>query len=460
MRQIFFGWILMLGFWSAPGHLWAQKTKILPPPSFSFKDGTQAVFMNILRAKTVLVLDVENKTSEAITQIEFKTWEDGHPVFDLIPNPSEVSLNDEPIKTKVIDTPSRASKLRMMEPFVSAGTHILSVRHSLKAGLRFRRVQVSLGFWYSDLEDRKFLEQFLPTNLEFDTYANTLRLKVVGTANAHVLFTNGTSKEIEFNEWEVSYPEFYNCASLFLHLGPVTEFQVMRTDFKSISGKSLPVTVYGKVDEDVLLAFNSRAHEVLKELEKDYGAFPHAQMLIYANQSFQGGMEYAGATVTDLWALAHEITHSYFGRAVMPNGGNAGWIDEAVASWRDSNYPRLEDPGFHQGNLASFSAYQRFTPSAAYTKGRNFIGYLDGKLAEKGKSMKAFLRHLLESQAFEPLSTPFFKKWVEEAYGDSLDDDFFQYVFNRDPNQWIDEDVPPPSPYHPILTQEQLDGLL
>jgi hypothetical protein len=51
-------------------------------------------------------------------------------------------------------------------------------------------------------------------------------------------------------------------------------------------------------------------------------------------------MEYCGATMTDPGALGHELTHSWFARGVMPANGNTGWIDEAVASWRDDGYPR------------------------------------------------------------------------------------------------------------------------
>src|SRR5690606_31939202 len=115
-------------------------------------------------------------------------------------------------------------------------------------------------------------------------------------------------------------------------------FVVRQKEFQSLDGRSLPVTVYMKKIWSYFSApsvYLDRAIEVLTELESDYGAFPHSGMLIYASPAFQGGMEYAGATITNFKALAHEITHSYFGRGLMPANGNAAWIDEALASWRD-----------------------------------------------------------------------------------------------------------------------------
>ena len=78
----------------------------------------------------------------------------------------------------------------------------------------------------------------------------------------------------------------------------------------------------------------------MRELEQTYGPYPHEALLIYCTGNISGGMEYAGATMTSLEALGHEITHSWFARGVMPANGNAGWIDEAIARWRDRGYPR------------------------------------------------------------------------------------------------------------------------
>lgn len=436
----------------------AQKGYILPPPSFDVGNGAQGIFINILWARYTITFDVEHAQVVALTQFEFQNWDEGAPLFDLVPEPIEITLDGERVQSRVIKTPDRETKLRLIDSVVSKGNHMVTIRHRLTQGVKFKGDRVNSGFWYSDLDDRQFLEQFLPSNLEFDTYFVSMRVRVIGTTIEHVLLTNGVVTPINENEWQIRYPEFYNTASLFFHLGPRDEFQISQTEFKSVSGKVLPVIVYSKSESVDLDSFATRSHATLQELERDYGSFPHEKLIVYANPQFDGGMEYAGATITNLWALSHEITHSYFGRAVMPANGNAGWIDEAVASWRDARYPRLQDPGYSSGNLARFSAYRRTTTEDAYTLGRNFIGYLDNLFAQRGSSMKAFLRDLVAKRAYEPISTPFFKSWLEAAYGAKMDDDFRQYVYNREAALWDDEEKSPRNPYHPRLSQSYLES--
>ena len=72
--------------------------------------------------------------------------------------------------------------------------------------------------------------------------------------------------------------------------------------------------------------------------------------------------------------------------------------------------------------------------------------------------MKAFLRDLVAKRAYEPISTPFFKSWLEAAYGAKMDDDFRQYVYNREAALWDDEEKSPRNPYHPRLSQSYLES--
>jgi hypothetical protein len=102
------------------------------------------------------------------------------------------------------------------------------------------------------------------------------------------------------------------------------------------------------------------ARNVMQELEQTFGAYPHETLLVYCTGASSGGMEYAGAAMTSQAALGHEITHSWFARGVMPANGSAGWIDEAIARWRDLGYPRANviapRPLVH---LAGFSPYRQ-----------------------------------------------------------------------------------------------------
>ncbi len=110
--------------------------------------------------------------------------------------------------------------------------------------------------------------------------------------------------------------------------------------------------------------------------------------------------------MTDTGALGHELTHSYFARGIMPANGNAGWIDEALASWRDNRYPRSTSIS-GTANMAGRPGYTRFTDYAAYSYGARFMAYLDGKFAAQG-GLKTYLRKLVDEKAF----TPYFFKFL------------------------------------------------
>jgi hypothetical protein len=142
-----------------------------------------------------------------------------------------------------------------------------------------------------------------------------------------------------------------------------------------------------------------------------------------------GGMEYAGATVTNENALEHEMFHSYFARGVTPANGNAGWIDESLASWRDGGYRRLSSLS-GSSSMAAHASYTRKTDTAAYGFGAQFMSLLDHKFAHKG-GLKPFMNKLLEKKLFEPLFTEDFIQEMELFYGEKVQAIFKQYVYQK-----------------------------
>ncbi len=453
----------ILAWFGAQENLWAQKKGLIHmPPAIELSNGQKAVFVDIRWAQYKIIVDIDQKVVEVWTNLEFQNWEEGLPIIDLVPNPLAVTMADQQLKTREIRTPDKATYLRVIEANVSPGNHLVQIRHRLTKGVSFGDGSAGLAFWYSDLDDREFLEQFLPTNLEYDLYPMFFRIELRGATQVHRVFTNGKLTALDEGVWNVEFPEHFSASSPFFHLGRESDFEVQATTFASKKGKPLPVIIYGKEGVDIE-DFTSRAHETLKELERDYGAFPHDKLVVYAAPSFPGGMEYSGATITNLWALSHEITHSYFGRGLIPANGNSGWMDEAIASWRDANYPRLDDPGYSRANLAKFSPYRRTTTRDAYTKGRNFMGYLDSRIADKKQSgLKVFLGEFLREKLFQPITTNTFQLALEAYMSDTLGDEFNQYVYDANHVWGLQsvEPLAPRSPYHPRIDFSQWIELL
>jgi hypothetical protein len=117
---------------------------------------------------------------------------------------------------------------------------------------------------------------------------------------------------------------------------------------------------------------------------------------------------------------------------MMPANGNSGWLDEALASWRDNGYPRSTSLSGTSG-MSSHPYYTRTTDTAAYTFGARFMAYMDGKLAEKG-GLKPFMRHMTDKRIFNPLFVEEFSKELSDFSGINVEGDFRKHTYGGKAN--------------------------
>jgi hypothetical protein len=111
----------------------------------------------------------------------------------------------------------------------------------------------------------------------------------------------------------------------------------------------------------------------------------------------------------------------------MPANGNAGWIDEALASWIDhGSKARTELSG--SSMMAGHPLYTRRTDTDAYTFGANFMELLNGKLA---KGLDDFLKQAVATKKFQPYTTEDFISWMEAYTSSAWAPTFKQYVYQR-----------------------------
>jgi hypothetical protein len=404
------------------------------PKSFAYKTGN-AVFVDFDEATYNITYDIDQKKAEVIAKIKVNVVEEGFPIFDLIQAPLSVKIDGEEVKADEVTTPSKETKLRVINKSLKIGTYDLDVKVSLSNLIEYTETGVKSAFWVTDLEDRFYLERYIPVNLEYDRVKMIFNVSFNGLKTKQHVFANGKVSWPTEQKAQIEFPDYFTVNSLYFHTTPVGEVELLKTSFKSVNGQEIPVAIYqGIKDADMerLKGLKTIALKVFNELEKDYGAFPHPTITIY-NASLAhmglGGMEYAGATVTDKSALPHELFHSYFARGVVPANGNAGWIDEALASWRDDGYRRLATLS-GSTSMASHAPYTRKTDTAAYSFGSRFMSFLDNKFAAKG-GLKPFMNKLLEKKLFEPIFTEDFIKEMELFYGEKVQDVFNQYVYAR-----------------------------
>lgn len=402
----------------------------LAPPNFDIttsKSSAKFNFVDFQRAHYKITYDVKTKKAFVETLIQFIMTSSGHPLFDLTGNDQATAVLGEEgqVSVKIIDVanPYFKTAYRSIDRALPAGNYILKITSQIENLITFNSQGVRSSFWMSDLNNRRFLERFIPSNLEYDHYQMTFDIQVIGDSQPYQLVTNCEQKLVSENHYLATCPKFFNTASLFYHLFPKSAHTIITGQYQSISGKMIPVYIYGSSVQTAM----KNSFKILKELEADYGPWPHPQLIVYL--SGMGGMEYSGATMTSMSALGHELHHSYFARAIHPANGNAGWIDEAMASWRDENYEQRSSYR-SPTKMAGHSVYRRHTDDLAYTRGEDIIAYFDYKFKDQG-GMKSFMREWVKNILYKPMTTSLFQSQLESFFGVNLKDFFDTYIYGK-----------------------------
>jgi hypothetical protein len=151
------------------------------------------------------------------------------------------------------------------------------------------------------------------------------------------------------------------------------------------------------------------------------------------------------------------MLHSYFAKGVMPANGNSGWIDEAIASWRDKGYQRTPTPGFTGSNIGRRTVYNRSTDKRSYDLGSKFMAYLDYRLQDVG-GLKAFLRGYFATYKRTVVTTEHFKNNLEFFSGLDLSHEFNTLIWGTNPSKA--QESHEENPNHDALTAEQLKSIL
>lgn len=396
------------------------------PNSFSTPKG-KAVFVDFKEARYTLKYDVKKRKAFATTQIRFEQNEEGRPLFDLVSEPQSVTINGELSGSEPISAPDDQTSYRSVSKTLNPGEHVLTITSAIEKNIKFENNGVSNGFWMSDLTDRKYMEQYLPANLEYDQYPMSFSVEILNTADEHEVFTNGAARVLGKNRFEIDFPSYFTTSSVYFHLSPKGRFYRKEFSFASMSGEVVPVLVYSKSSWNL----NNIQEKILGHLgalEARFGPWGHPGLTVYI--AGMGGMEHSGATITSLYALGHELAHSYFARGVMPVDGNSGWIDEAIASWGDDGYDSRGRPYYRSAKMSGFSQYKRITDRKAYSEGASFMEYLNHRLAELG-GLSAFLSKLYSNYLHKNLTTEIFQKELESFSAIDLSSDFSIFVYGE-----------------------------
>lgn len=401
------------------------------PKSFSTSTGP-AVFADFTEAHYQITYDGEKRSAHVKATMKLNMVEAGRLVFDSVEAPAAIAINGENVTATELKTPSQETTVRVLDKTINKGKHTLTVEVPLKNLVEFTNSGVKSAFWTSDLSERQFLERYLPASFEYDRVKMTFDVSFLGYSKKHIIYTNGEVKSLGHNKYRIVYPDFYNASSLYFHAVPEGATDELRFSVKSVDGRDIPAVVYVQRSlipgEASLKTLKEKTTEFFHELEGDYGAYLHDYLIVY--NSGRGGMEYAGATITALSALGHEMFHFYFARGVMPANGNSGWVDEALASWRDEGYKSAATMT-GTSRMSSRAYYTRTTDRQAYSFGERFMRYLNEKLSSKG-GLKPFMRYMVEKRSKAPITVEVFIKEMEAFYGEKLEAEFRKFTYGNE----------------------------
>lgn len=404
----------------------SQNIKLAPPV---FGPNNSYVPMDISSISIDYVFDIGAKKATGVATVKFKQDKEGKPFFDIVPNPTALTVNGEelpPATVKTVSPKQRVTTFRVLDKTMAADTeHEMVISYSISTVPKFGRGTVNAGFFVSDLADRSFFEKFGPTNFQFDPIDHTFNVTVKGASEGHRVFTNGKAESTGDNAWKVVFPSYFNTSTLYFHLVPKSGVKVVEGSYKGKT-KTIPVVVYSKTGTS-LDKYLRQVISKLGSLEKRFGPTIHDSFTVYVSGS--GGMEYSGATITSARAINHELTHSWYARGVFPADGSSSWVDEAVASWQDARYQRASSgPKGPAVKLISSTPYVRQTNRKAYTQGKNLMSQLDYKFKGKG-GIVPMLASFYQAHKSKVFTTEMFKAHLEKESGQSMTAIFNKYVY-------------------------------
>ena len=402
------------------------------PPPFDFADGQRAVFVDFEAATYDLVFEYDGPRATVVTTIDFLQPSLGYPLFDLVPDTiAGATLDDRPVDIDTVRSPDGVSRFRVVLAESGAGPHRLVLRSSFERGVRAQNGGISAGLFLNDWDDRSFLELYVPSNLEYDSYRMTFRITIEGATRGHEVFANAETIRVEAAEdlWEVRFPDFYNASHVYLHVVPEGELEERSFEFAS-AYRLFRVTVYGDSVSDRAV---DAVVQSLRMLEEALGPWPHANLLVHLGRPGRS-MEYAGATRSTIEDLQHELAHSYLGRWIAPAGGDASWFDEAAVMWLiDRGAPTASQLPRGSAAIGATSPYFRPTHQSSYGQGSEVLAHLDYLMRQNndGSTLLTCLRHMAQEQAPEKLTTADIQERLEVCYGGSLQSLFDRHVYGN-----------------------------
>ena len=323
-----------------------------------------------------------------------------------------------------VDLPeSASSRYHVLNESLTRGTHQIHVRYAL----------TNRGQLLSDYADinGKGLQAYVPCNpMLYDRFTFSGKVSVVNDAGkTYRFYSNGTVRSTGTNSWTFEHSSRVNALAPYFHL--LNASTVVGTTTRTFNAINGPITVTAYRTDSTAANTADAADLAVAEiarLESLLGPYAHGDKFTIYLEPGRGGMEFAGATISSLAALKHEVFHSWFATGVFPRYYSDAWLDEALARWFDNANPATALNASSSVRLAGYSPYDLRFPTEAYAFGSQLIAHL-AHLAGGSQTFIALLGAFFELNKLKTVTTEEFRDFVELWLKQDLDAFFMAYVY-------------------------------
>jgi hypothetical protein len=427
----------------------------LAPPSKTV-DGLKAVPIDIQKITATLTFDGATSSGDGDATLEFTTGGvSGNPIFDLRQTITSAWLDGVALPAAKLahhDFGGGAdAKLRIVESVLPANsTHKLRVKYTLgapqasQAGSYLPAMtwsggpRLAFNFGFTDLGAGRYLEAWIPANLIFDQFELVLTLRVLNTAIAHTVITNGTVASLGTNHW--------SAISTLLELRAAdTLASQTGTKLLPVSNTNVNIEAWKLASSQVdLTAQLNNLKTYLGNNETAIGPYVHGNRFVAFLHV--GGMEYEGGTTTGTGALRHETFHSWWARGLKPASQADAWWDEAWTVYNDhgANGSLPFDFSAPAVTLCPRNPWVRVTAGGAYDQGERFF---QGVAALIGiATLNSLMSKFYKERRHRPATTTEIEEFLVCQTGNvQLVDAFHRFVYGFAnpapvPDLWLHDD--------------------
>ena len=291
----------------------------------------------------------------------------------------------------------------------------------------------SPGWFFTDVSDiagdgNEFI--FPTINAPHELARHVVELRV-HTARPYAVLGSGRVEQrptdAGVQRWSIDSEQEIASYTLLLLAMPADEVEIEERVLPGVPVRIASIASSG----DLAQAFDD-AEAVLALLADDFGAFPMPRgMQILLTSEYGGGMEYYGGTISDGWALQHEIVHMYFGCSTVAKTWRDTWWDESINVWY--LWPGSWDPlpfGWGSNMVGGRSMVQPAFDTRAYEEGAAVFGLVADRIGGR-QALIEVLRAVRDDHTFDPFTTGDLIEFIEAETGVDLSEEFAGWVYGQ-----------------------------